>query len=369
METPEDLDRPRRVADQDAGRHPDLRQRTPLVARRPPPGRVRLRQPRQRRRPDRPGHRPVPPPAPPARATSTRPPGRPTAAASSTVQDGAIHVMGRDGTADRAITAAARTPPPAVPRRHPPDLRPRRQPVHRQTRRVGGGLRPGRHAPDQRSPVAPLAMNRLMKWLWTAPSTHIRGRLRSTSGGPDRRGWGSHAPQRRLDAVLLMGVAVLGLVGCDPAPGTERRPPRPRPGPGRPACRPGGRRRRGPGPWPRMRRRRGGWGRGVRSPGRRRPWPRGGVGSCRVGDGVRRGLHGPAGRGLDRGVADQRGGRVRARAGDQRRAVLLPSGGAPDHFNAGTTGSRRSSRATTRARNDAADLSTSRCAIPRRPGC
>jgi protocatechuate 3,4-dioxygenase beta subunit len=66
--------------------------------------------------------------------------------------------------------------------------------------------------------MATFAMNRLMTWLWTAPSTHLRGRLRSPSGGPDRRGWGSHAPQRRLDAVLLMGVAVLGLVGCDPAP-------------------------------------------------------------------------------------------------------------------------------------------------------
>jgi protocatechuate 3,4-dioxygenase beta subunit len=61
-------------------------------------------------------------------------------------------------------------------------------------------------------------MNWRMDWLWTAPSTHIRGRLRSPSGGPDCRGWGSHAPERRLGPVLLAGVAVLGLVGCDPAP-------------------------------------------------------------------------------------------------------------------------------------------------------
>jgi protocatechuate 3,4-dioxygenase beta subunit len=57
-----------------------------------------------------------------------------------------------------------------------------------------------------------------MNWLWTARSTLCRGRLRSPSGGPDSRGWGSHAPERRLGAILLAGIGVLGLVGCDPAP-------------------------------------------------------------------------------------------------------------------------------------------------------
>src|SRR5215218_63110 len=47
----------------------------------------------------------------------------------------------------------------------------------------------------------------------------------------------------------------------------------------------------------------------------------------RLGNGVPGRLRDPAGRGLDRGVADQRRGRVRARAGQRRRAMLLPGGG------------------------------------------
>ena len=57
-----------------------------------------------------------------------------------------------------------------------------------------------------------------MTWLWTAPRAVRRGALGSPSGGPDRRGWGSRAPQWRSGAVFLLGIGMLGLAGCDPAP-------------------------------------------------------------------------------------------------------------------------------------------------------
>jgi protocatechuate 3,4-dioxygenase beta subunit len=57
-----------------------------------------------------------------------------------------------------------------------------------------------------------------MNRLWTDPRAFGLGALRSPSGGPDRRGWGSRAPAWRLGAVLLVGIGMLGLAGCDPAP-------------------------------------------------------------------------------------------------------------------------------------------------------
>ena len=81
-----------------------------------------------------------------------------------------------------------------------------------------------------------------MNRLWTAASTQVPGRLRSPSGGlrrlhhdrrsdggldlgrsglgrgPDGRGLGYRAPGWRLGAVLVAGLGMLGLVGCDPAP-------------------------------------------------------------------------------------------------------------------------------------------------------
>jgi Dioxygenase len=63
-----------------------------------------------------------------------------------------------------------------------------------------------------------------MKGLWTAGSLASGDRLRSPAGGLDSRGRGPHAPRRRCGAVLLLGIAWLGLVGCDAAPRREEAP-------------------------------------------------------------------------------------------------------------------------------------------------
>lgn len=57
-----------------------------------------------------------------------------------------------------------------------------------------------------------------MNWLWTAPRAFGPGALLSPSGGPGSRGWGSRVSAWRLGAVLLVGIGMLGLDGCDPAP-------------------------------------------------------------------------------------------------------------------------------------------------------
>lgn len=57
-----------------------------------------------------------------------------------------------------------------------------------------------------------------MNWLWTALRAFGLGALLSPSGGPGSRGWGSRVSAWRLGAVLLVGIGILGLDGCDPAP-------------------------------------------------------------------------------------------------------------------------------------------------------
>ena len=58
-----------------------------------------------------------------------------------------------------------------------------------------------------------------MSRLWTTPLPSCPEGLPSRFGGPGNRGGtGSGAPGRRLAAVLLAWVGVLGLAGCDPGP-------------------------------------------------------------------------------------------------------------------------------------------------------
>jgi protocatechuate 3,4-dioxygenase beta subunit len=56
-----------------------------------------------------------------------------------------------------------------------------------------------------------------MNGLWTTESVDSGDRLRSPTGGLGGRGSGARAPRRRFGAVLLLGIGMLGLVGCDPA--------------------------------------------------------------------------------------------------------------------------------------------------------
>jgi protocatechuate 3,4-dioxygenase beta subunit len=60
-----------------------------------------------------------------------------------------------------------------------------------------------------------------MNGLWTSESLDSGDRLRSPIGGLDSRGRGSYVPRRRCGAVLLLGIGMLGLVGCDAAPERE----------------------------------------------------------------------------------------------------------------------------------------------------
>jgi protocatechuate 3,4-dioxygenase beta subunit len=61
-------------------------------------------------------------------------------------------------------------------------------------------------------------MSGRMSWLWTTLQLLRPGALRSPTRGLDRRRLGFIAPQRRWGTALLVGVGMLGLVGCDPAP-------------------------------------------------------------------------------------------------------------------------------------------------------
>jgi hypothetical protein len=130
------------------------------------------------------------------------------------------------------------------------------------------------------------------------------------------------SPARRLGAALLVGMGMLGLVGCDPGPRSEGTSAPTSTATGTAGCAPT---------------------RGEAAQGTSREVAADAPSKARLGPGgeVRRTAEtlakGRGGRRLvvsgtvyraDRGLADQRRGRVRARPGHRRRAVLLPGGGA-----------------------------------------